>query len=68
MFVTQTITQQTRDALMGGSTGPHAGIAARAIVEIDKEKVLRFEQSLIKKVVKMESGRNVLLLISGQTR
>ena len=46
--------------------GTHAGITARAIIEIDQEKILRFEQTLIEKIIEMQSARNGLLLVGCQ--
>ena len=53
---------------MGSGAGAHASIAARAILEIDQQEILRFEQSLIQKIVEMQSGRNCLLLVRGEAR
>ena len=53
MLITQTVAQQARNALVGRGTSAHASVAACTIVEIDEEKILRFEQPLIEKVVEM---------------
>ena len=58
MIVAQAVAEQPRDAVMRFRAGLDAGIAARAIIEIDEEKILRFEQSLIEIIVEPESGRD----------
>src|SRR5438067_12856687 len=49
-------------------TSANASIAAGAILELDYIQVLRFEQSLIQKIVEMQSGGNRFLLMRGQAR
>src|SRR6202011_664146 len=68
MFVTQAVAEKPRNPVMRLSAGANAGITACAILEIDQQKVLRFEQSLIQKIVEMQSGRNRFLLIGGHPR
>ena len=47
MFVTQSITEQSGDTVMRLGACLHACVAARAILEIDEQQILRLEQSLI---------------------
>src|SRR5882762_10336864 len=47
MVVAQAIAQQTRDAVVRLCASLDAGIATRAIIQIDQEKILRFKQSLV---------------------
>src|ERR1051325_10177184 len=61
VIVTQAVSKQSRDAVMGLRASSHASIAARAIVEIDQKKILRFEQSLIQKIVQLQTGWNGIL-------
>ena len=47
MIVAQTIPEQARHAIVRLGTGADAGIAARTIVQVDEQKILRFKQALI---------------------
>src|ERR1700730_15102469 len=53
---------------MRGGAGTHTSIAACAIIEIDEEEILRLEQSLIKKIIQVQSDRNGILLVGGEAR
>ena len=46
--------------------GPHAGIAACAVLEIDQQEILCFKQSLIQKLIETQPGRNHPWLIGSQ--
>src|SRR5436190_16146593 len=58
MIVAQTIPQQTRNTVMRLGASLDAGIAAGAIIQIDEQKVLRFKQSLVEKIIEPESRRS----------
>ena len=58
MFVAQTIAEQTRDAVVRLGAGADAGIAAGAIVQVDEQEILRFEQSLVQKIVELQASGN----------
>ena len=57
LIITQAITEQTRNPIVRLCASLHAGIATRAISEIDQEEVLRFKESLIQVIVKIQTHR-----------
>ena len=68
MFVTQTVAKESRNSVMRLRTGADARVAPRAVLEIDQQKILCFEQSLAQKIVEMQSRRDRFLLIGRETR
>ena len=43
VLVAEAVAQQSRNAIMRLCTGAHTGVAARAIIQVDEEKILRLE-------------------------
>ena len=53
--VVQAVADQPRDTVVGIGAGGHARVAPGAIIEIDEEKILRFEQTLIEEFVELQT-------------
>src|SRR5205085_8651456 len=67
MFVTQTIAEQPRNSVVRLRASADTRVAASAVLQIDQQKILGLEESLIQKIIEMQSRRNRFLLIGGQT-
>src|SRR5438105_442451 len=68
MFVSQTVAKQSRNAVMRCGARTDAGITACAVFQIDEQKILRFEQSLVQKIIEMKSSGNRLHLTRREAR
>src|SRR5207237_7528164 len=68
VIVAQTVAQQAGHAVVGLCASAHASVAARAIVEIDEQEILRLEQSQAKKIIEPKTGGKCSLLDRSQPR
>src|SRR5262249_53675921 len=62
---TQTVTNETRDTVVGVGAGVHAGIAARAVLQVKNEQALRFHQSLGKELIERNAFDHLQALLVG---
>ncbi len=58
--VAQAVAQQPGDAVVRLGAGVDAGVAARAFVQINEQKVLRFKESLVEELVHVQTARALL--------
>ncbi len=58
MVVAQSVPKQARNSVVRLGAGLDTGIAPGAVVEVDQEKVLGFEQSLVQVIVEIDAGRS----------
>src|SRR5215467_3768496 len=63
----QAVAHQTRDAVMSVGASVHAGIAARAILQVKNEQALCFHQSLREKLVDGDAVDHLQALLVGST-
>jgi hypothetical protein len=53
VIVLHPVADQPGNTVVRLGAGVHAGVAARAVVEVDEQKVLRLVESLVEKVVEL---------------
>src|SRR5207248_6317049 len=54
MFVTQTIAEQPRNSVVRLRASADTRVAASAVLQIDQQKILGLEESLIQKIIEMQ--------------